>query len=250
MVDFNAKVKAKAFPKQEIYQLISSCEGEDIRVYLAMSFAMANRSGELLPYQHYKTTYKKDSDGRLLQVAGDKGNYAVLDTKTPTWVSQGVNVSDIEYEYDSEGKVELIVIKRVPVFKTKQMSFGEGYIYRVGNPLFDEIVAWINKRKALVTLSNPLVYLFELPEGRTPERFFWSFKKRVQKEVRKHLVGNLIQFKLHSLRSSRATDASEASGGDVFYVQAITRHRDVRNLQQYVQPVHMKRDIKKYEGGR
>jgi len=250
MVDFSAKVKAKAFPKPEIYGLINKCEGEDIRVYLAMSFAMANRSGELLPYQHYKKTYQRDMNGKLMVVHGDRGDYAVLATSTPTLTSQGVNVSDIDYDYDDKGEVELIIIHKVPVFKTKKLTFGEGYIYREGNPFFQEILGFINKRKELVVSKNKPVFLFELPEGKTPERFFWSFKRRVQKEVKKHLVGNLVEFKLHSLRSSRATDAAEASGGDIFYVQAITRHRDVRNLQQYVQPVHMKQDIRKYEGAK
>ena len=62
------------------------------------------------------------------------------------------------------------------------------------------------------------------------------------------MSGDLLEFKLHSLRSSRATDAAEVSGGDIFYVQAITRHRELKNLQQYVQPVQMEQKIKKYEG--
>lgn len=248
MVDFSAKVKAKAFPKQEIYALISKVEGEDIRVYLAMSFAMANRSGELLPYQHYSTTYKKDNEGNLMKVKGIKSDYAIVDTRTPSWVSNGVNVSKIHYKYDSEGQPELIIVDEVPVFKTKKLTFEKGYIYREGNPFFGEILNFVNKRKALLSSKNREVFLFELPKDKPAERYFWWFKKRVQKEIKKHLSGDLLEFKIHSLRSSRATDAAEASGGDIFYVQAITRHRELKNLQQYVQPVQMEQKIRKYEG--
>lgn len=248
MVDFSAKVKAKAYPKEEIYNLIGKITDPEIRVYLTMSFAMANRSGELLPYQHYSTKYMKDSDGNLLKVKGVKGDYGVIESRTPSWVSYGVDVGKIHYKYDSEGEVEIIVIDEIPVFKTRKMTFDKGYIYRGGNPFFDEIKRYIDNRKALLSPSKRVVYLFEKEAGDTPERFFWRFKKRVQKAINKVLPGSMIDFKIHSLRTSRATDSAEVSGGDIFYVQAITRHRELKNLQQYVQPVQMEKKIKKYEG--
>jgi hypothetical protein len=248
VVDFSAKVKAKAYPKEEIYALINKITDLDIRVYLAMSFAMANRSGELLPYQHYSTKYMKDNEGNLLKVKGDKGDYGVIESRTPSWVSYGVDVGKIHYKYDSEGEAEIIVIDEVPVFKTRQMTFDKGYIYRGGNPFFNEIKNYIDNRKSFLSINKRVVYLFEKESGDTPERFFWRFKKRVQKAVKEILPGGMIDFKLHSLRTSRATDSAEASGGDIFYVQAITRHRELKNLQQYVQPVQMEKKIKQYEG--
>jgi integrase len=253
-MDSITEFKSKAYPRQDIFRVIDSIKEPTLRVYLALTFFMACRSGELLPYQHYKTTYEKNAEGKMMKVKAEDGStYGKVLARTPEYVSLGVAVDDISYEFSEDKKIDMIIFNKLPVFKSKRKAFDKGYVVKTNNPFFDEIVAWIEHKKKIqadlreqrLIKDRRIVYLFDLPDGYTPERYYWAKKKQVQRLVKKYLPG----FRLHSLRSSRATDAAELSHGDIFYVQGITRHRDIRNLQQYVQPVHMKEKARQYEGG-
>jgi len=261
---FGAKVKAESYPKEEIFDLINKIRAvnptnkqltKQIKVYLAMTYFMANRSGELLPYLHYKTKYEKGEDGKTLFVQGIRSVYPMLKDTKPVSKTLGSKVKEIKYRYDSNNQVKMIIVK-VPVFKSKGLPEEPAYIPRKGNPFFSEILDYINvlkekdiKREIDDQDYSP-VYLFGnisvdedgLCDAWEIQRFFWSFKKQVQLAINKVKPG----FKLHSLRSSRATDAAESSKGDIFYVQGVTRHRDLKNLEQYVKPVKMEQKVEDY----
>jgi hypothetical protein len=252
-LSFTNKVKAQAYPKQDIFNLINLLDHEKYRlerVYLATSFSLANRSGELLPYQHYNSTYERHDDGKLVLIKGEQEGsvYAKRLTHIPSYVSNGVNVSTITYKYDNDNNVDMIVFNQIPVFKSKVITYEPGLIYRKTNPFFDEILTYINERKALPANKLNPTWLFEKPIEQSHERFFWSFKKRVQKAIKKVLPAGMSDFVLHSLRTSRATDAAEKSAGNIFYVKSITRHRSIKNLEQYVQSINLERDVRKFEG--
>jgi hypothetical protein len=251
-LSFSNSVKAKAYPKQDIFNLINLLDKDKYhieRIYLAITFSLANRSGELLPYQHYTTTYERDSEGRLIIVKGEKSNYAKIKSRIPSGVSNGIDVSDIEFRYDSNNEVDLIIFNKIPVFKAKVITYDSGMIYRKSTPFFDEILKYIVERKALPIDKVNRVWLFPKPENVTHEHYFWSFKKRVQTAIKKVLPAGMSGFVLHSLRTSRATDSAEISKGDVFYVKGVTRHRSIKNLEQYVQKVNMEKKTREYEGG-
>ena len=255
---FNNKVKAERYPQEDIFRLINKIERKESRIYLIMSYYMANRSGELLPYLHYKTTYAKDSKTKkTLMKQGKRSVYPILKTKKPVSLTKGPIVSDIRYKYDDEGNPRMIIVP-VPVFKTKGLPFEEAYIPRKNNPYFKEVYDYIEQRKQRDVERKhflpkdkyyPLGLFgeFDIDEKGLIDigeiqRYFWRFKKRVQTEIYKFAPG----FKLHSLRTSRATNAAEQSKGDIFYVQGVTRNRDLKNLEQYVKPVQMEKKVEEY----
>jgi hypothetical protein len=164
-MDFGAKVKSEGYPKQEIFKLIDDIQpksndadhiqlAKEIRVYLAMTYFIASRSGELLPYIHYKSKYQKDpKTKKTLFVNGKKGPYPILArTKTgkkmrrPISKTLGPFVKDIKYRYDENDEAKMIVVS-VPVFKNKDIPYETGYIPRKGNPFFGEILCYINETK-------------------------------------------------------------------------------------------------------
>jgi hypothetical protein len=148
------------------------------------------------------------------------------------------------------------------VFKTKDIPYETGYIPRKGNPFFGEILDYINERKDLDNkrriekggLYYPVTLFGDVPvdwneeeerwehTAQLVERYFWRFKRQVYIAVKKVNPS----FKLHSLRVSRATDAAESSKGDIFFVQGVTRHRDIKNLEQYVKPVQIEKKVEDY----
>ena len=249
---FNSKVKSKAYPKQEIYNILRQVKNKEARVYLAMTYFMANRSGELLPYLHYKYKYAKDKKGKLVTYVASSGReYPLIKSRKPCNISLGVDVRGIVFKYDKQDNVRLILMS-VPVFKVKEIAYEVAYIVRKNNPFFEEILGFVEERRVVARkyFNKKPVYLFGdiKPNrlghysGRVVERFFWSFKKRVQYALKRIEPG----FRVHSLRVSRATSAADESGGDIFYVQGVTRHRDLKNLEQYVKPVRMEEKVEKY----
>jgi len=253
-LSFNNKVKAQAYSKESIYELIGLLDKDKYaieRVYLAITFSLANRSGELLPYQHYTSTYERNAEGKLLLIKGDTEGvvYAKRLTHYPSYVSNGVDVATITYKYDNNNNIDMIVFDKIPVFKSKTITTEPGVILKTGNPFFEEILAYIKQRQALPANKLNRVWLFQKPDNTTHERFFWTFKKRVQKAIKQVLPAGMSDFVLHSLRTSRATDAASKSKGNIFYVKSITRHRSIKNLEQYVQTINLENDVRQYEGG-
>jgi len=252
-LSFTNTVKAQAYPKESIYELIGLLDKDKYvveRIYLAITFSLANRSGELLPYQHYTSTYERNAEGKLLIIKGEHEGvvYGKRLTYVPSYVSNGVDVATITYKYDNDNNIDMIIFNKIPVFKSKKIIEEPGILIKKDNPFFEEILSYIKGRQALPGNKTNRVWLFPKPENTTHERYFWTFKKRVQKAIKEVLPASMSDFVLHSLRTSRATDASYKSKGNIFYVKSITRHRSIKNLEQYVQAINLEKDVRQYEG--
>lgn len=227
-------VKGKAFSQERVFEVILSIQGNDLRVYAALLYWLACRSGELLPYAHYKSRYSKRK--------GEHGTRRLL-KKRFSHITYGVDIDSVEVSED------LIRFKEVPVFKLRKGQNKEGFVFRKNNPLFTDIREWVLKRKALrEELQDKgelnTVYLFSSGDFGVGEvnRFFWMFKKRLERALK--LVDK--SFSVHSLRVSRATVAGNASG-DAFYVRDITGHSSVEMAGQYVKGKRLFENMRKYE---
>ena len=236
------KVKTEAFTQERVIELIQTITKPKLRAYATILYWLACRAGEPLPYIHYEYKYKKDNQTQQL-IRDEKGN-PILESKTFKYASQGIEIDSIILE------PSFIKFNKIPVFKTKEIDYKEGFIPQKNNPLFVDLCAFIQERKTLreelKAQGNPrMFYLFE-PQNLTEKdtlNLYW----RMQKALIKELKSKEPNFKIHSLRVSRATQAGDASG-DPFYVQSITGHVSIEQASQYTKSRNFKDKFQKYEG--
>jgi hypothetical protein len=237
------QTKTNVIPQEDLWPLIQSIKDKKMRVYASLLYWLASRAGELLPYQHYKTIYKRDAKGKLIR--NSEGS-CLIESKTKIFESKGVSVSTIKVTPN------VIFFDAVPVFKSrKRTSSKPGIVPRKQNPLFEEISSFINERKALQETANKqaensgspptTIYLFEKESFlESDELFYWRFKKRLDRIMAKK------GFSTHSFRKTRLTKAADS--GDAFYVKAISGHAGIEMASQYVAPKNLFDSMKKYEG--
>ena len=229
-------------PKEDLFPLLLSIKQRDLRVYAGLLYWLACRAGELLPYQHYKTTYKRDKDGVLVR---DEKGFCEIESRQEIYSSPGIPISTIEV------KEKMILFSVIPVFKSKKKGETKiGIVPKKNNPLFADITTYINERKELQDKRNkeaensgsppPTVFLFETDLfNDTPELFFWRFKKRLDRVLAKK------HFSPHSLRKTRLTHIGQKTG-NVFYVKALSGHASIEMASEYVASKNLLDDMKKY----
>lgn len=234
--------KTQTISKQDLFPLLLSIKQKDLRVYAALLYWLACRAGELLPYQHYKTTYKRDSEGYLIR---NKKGFCEIQSKETTYSSPGIPVSSITI------KPKMILFSAIPIFKSKKKDHTKiGVVPKRNNPLFETIASYIEERKEIQEKENKkaensgkppaTVYLFESNLlGDTNELFFWRFKKRLDRILEKK------GYSSHSLRKSRLTHIGQKSG-NVFYVKALSGHASINMASEYVAEKNLLDDMKKY----
>ncbi len=237
------ETKTTAIPQQDLWPLVQSIRSKKMRVYASLLYWLAARAGELLPYQHYKTLYKRDENDQLIR---NINGSCKIESKTKVFESPGVPVSTIRVNPD------IIFFDAVPVFKSKkQTTTKPGIVPRKNNPLFEEITSYVNERKALQEVENKqaensgspptTIFLFDKESPyESSELFFWRFKKRLDRVMRKK------GFSTHSFRKTRLTKAAES--GDAYYVKAVSGHAGIEMASQYVAPKNLFESMKKYEG--
>ena len=237
------EIKTKVIPQEDLWPLISSIKDRKMRVYASLLYWLAARAGELLPYQHYKTKYKRDYAGKLIR--NEEGS-CLIASRLRLFESKGIPVSTIHV------KENIIFFDAVPVFKSKnKLSSKPGIVPKKNNPLFEEITSLVNERKALQELENKqaensgkppaTIFLFEKESVLdSDELFFWRFKKRLDRIMAK------TGFSPHSFRKTRLTKAAES--GDAYYVKALSGHSGIEMASQYVAPKNLFESMKKYEG--
>ena len=234
--------KAIVIPKEDLMPFLAGIKSPQTQTYACLLYWLACRSGELLPYTHYKLIYKRDEQGKL--VKDDSGNYVVV-SKSVSYDSPGVRVSDIHV---GENMIEF---DNIPVFKSKERNKTKnGFVPRKNNPLFDNIALYINNRKRLQDLENQkaldsgsspaTVWLFEkeFPTD-TNELFFWRFKKRLDRLLHKR------GWSSHSLRKTRLTHAGNVSG-DPYFVQELSGHASINMASEYVAKRKLFDSMRKY----
>jgi len=228
--------------KEDLFPLLLSIKQRDLRVYASLLYWLACRAGELLPYQHYKTTYKRNEKGELIR---DDRGFCEIESREEIYSSPGIPVSSIEV------KENMILFSAIPIFKSKKKGETKiGIVPKKNNPLFGDIASYISERKELQARRNSeaensgsppsTVYLFqtELLDD-TPELFFWRFKKRLDRVLSKK------GFSPHSLRKTRLTHIGQKSG-NVFYVKALSGHASISMASEYVASKNLLDDMKKY----
>ena len=226
--------EAPTYTFERIVEVISNISNIEDRVYAELLFWLACREGELAPYVHYKHKYTKGHDGEPPR----------LKDKKQLSCSFGLNVDNIELGD------EYITITNIPVFKTKNLSESKnGFVFKKGNPFFNDIYKYVAGRKAIRERQKELgdvtaVYLFDVVPGgvKSIQQDFWARRKRLER----HLKKADKDFRIHSLRRSRATIAGDASG-DVFYVRDLTGHKTVEMASRYVSKRRLFDSMKKYE---
>lgn len=239
--------KTRAIPEQDLFPLLLSIKKRKLQVYASLLYWLAARAGELLPYEHYKTTYKRDSEGKLIR--DDKG-HCIVETREKLFSSPGIPVSTIVVHKT------YIEFNQVPVFKSKkgfkETDYKTGIVPKAKNPVFESILSYVIERKAVQQKVNEeaensgsppaTIFLFEPEvEDVDGEHFFWRFKKQLDR------VMNAKGFSTHSLRKTRATKAGNDSG-DAYYVQSITGHASINMASEYVAKKRLLDNMKKYEG--
>jgi len=239
--------KTRPIPQQDLFPLLQSIHKRKLQVYASLLYWLAARAGELLPYEHYKTTYKKDEKGKALR---DEKGHCIIESREKLFSSPGVLVSTINV---NKTYIEFL---QVPVFKSKkglkETDFKTGIVPKAKNPLFSVILSYVEERKALQDKANKeaensgvppaTVFLFDKEEQDLDgEHFFWRFKKQLDR------VMSAKGFSSHSLRKTRATKAGNDSG-DAFYVQSLTGHSSIGMASEYVAKRRLLDNMKKYEG--
>ena len=230
---------APTYSFNRIVEVLSSISDREDRVYAYLLFWLACREGEIIPYAHFKHKYSK-KEGEI------KGK--LLDKKHLT-NTFGINIDDVHIENDDVLGL-YIDIDKVPVFKTKDLDRSKnGLIFAKGNPFFNEILGYVRERKQLREQQKEsgdmqAVYLFPVPAGGWAEiqRSFWTRRKRLDR----HLKLADKEFRIHSLRRSRASIAGNNSG-DVFYVRNLTGHKSIEMASTYVAKRKLLDSMKKYE---
>lgn len=230
--------KAEAYNMQEVLDALKGIKDQKLRVYGAITLYLAARSGEIMPYRHYHYEYERNDEGKVMKTKSQDGStkYASKRKVISSYDSPGIEVSSILI-------LEDYIKFKVPVFKCKELVYDSAFIFKKNNPFFDEIKEYIIARKILKEQVNKPVYLFQAPGD--VEKFFYSFKRRFARAFKKQLPG----AKVHSLRKSMATYAAVISGGDVFFVKGVTRHRKLETLTEYVAPVKLEKQFRSYLEG-
>jgi integrase len=237
--------KTTVKPEEELIPLLQSIQPPKLQTYAALLYWLACRAGELLPYTHYKTTYKKNLETKKL-VKDINGNF-IIEKREKVFETPGIPVSTIKV------MDEWIEFTSIPVFKSKENNKTKtGFVPKKNNPLFQTILKYVAERKAIQTIEYEktkengslirTVYLFERElAGETNQQFFWRFKKALERYM------NYSGYTIHSLRKTRATKAGNISG-DPYYVQSITGHASISMASEYVQSKKLFDSMKRYEG--
>jgi len=230
-------------PDQELFPLLQSIKNKKLRIYATLLYYLAARAGELMPYQHYKTFYKKDEQGKLLR---DENNRGIMLHKIMKNESPGVKVSTIEIMNNG------IQFNSLPVFKAKEIKEKTGFVQKKDNPLYNDVLSYVLERKELQEKENKIaehsdvppkiIYLFDkdYPEE-TREQYFWRIRKRLYRIMYKQ------GYRIHSLRKTRLSQAGNISG-DPFYVKSLSGHATINMADEYVQGKNLRDMMKKYEG--
>jgi len=238
------ETKTVPIPMEDLFPILQSIDTLKMRVYASLLYWLAARAGELLPYQHYKTVYKRDEKGNLIR---DHKGFCEIESRTELYSSLGVPVSTIRVEED------IIFFDSIPVFKSKKKGLTKaGIVPRKKNPLFEDITSFVSQRKQLQEKANTeaensgkppaTIYLFEKElESESNEQFFWRFKKRLDRLLSKK------GYSSHSFRKTRLTRAGNVSG-DVFYVKALSGHSGINMASEYVAKKNLFDNMKRYEG--
>jgi hypothetical protein len=235
------KVKTSPIGVGEMLQAFSSLHSLELKVYGYLTYALACRAGELLPYPHYKTVYEKLENGKYKAMSKQFVSYSL-----------GVSVASISY-LDLNGKVidgsnkDLVLAIRfdkIPVFKQPENTTKTGFVFRKGNPFFPFILNYVESRKVVqVATKGKLVYLFAPTEEIDLGGYFYRFKRRFERAMKKVLP----EFHVHQLRVTRASVAGDLSGNP-FYVQELTGHANILQAAAYTKSKGLYDKIKKYEG--
>lgn len=234
--------KTPVIPKEDLFPLLLSIKQRDLRVYAGLLYWLACRAGELLPYQHYKTTYKRDKEDKLVR---DEKGFCEIVSREEIYSSPGIPISSIEIKKD------MILFSAIPIFKSKKKGETKiGIVPKKNNPLFEEITSLISERKEVQEKLNKeaensgrppaTVYLFQTELfNDTPELFFWRFKKRLDRVLARK------GFSPHSLRKTRLTHIGQKTG-NVFLVKALSGHASISMASEYVASKNLLDDMKKY----
>jgi len=239
--------KTRAIPEQDLFPLLQSIKNTQLKVYASLLYWLAARAGELLPYEHYQTKYKRDKKNQLIR---DKKGHCIVESRIKLFTSPGIPFSTIQV------KDNYIEFLQVPVFKTKkgikETDYKTGLISKNKNPVYEDILNYVLKKKKIQEAKNKAaensgsppdtIYLFSKGvEDKDSEHFFWRFKKRLDRVMWKK------GFTTHSLRKSRLTKAGNSSG-DVFFVKDISGHKSIGMASEYVAKKRLLDNMKKYEG--
>lgn len=227
--------KAIAYPIEQVIAAIQSIASKELRIYGAITLYLATRSGEIMPYRHYSYTYEKNSEGKTMKTIAKDGQtkYPSKRTIIKQYDSPGIEVTSIRV---FENRIEF----NLPVFKCKQPTQDIGFIFKKNNPFYEEIKEYILSKQLQRRILNKPVYLFQA--NGNVEKYFYNFKKRFIRALQKQIPG----AKVHSLRKTMATHAANISGGNIFFVKGVTRHRKLETLNEYVAPVQLKNQFEKY----
>ena len=230
--------KSLAYNMNQIITALSSIKDRQLRVYGAITLYLATRSGEIMPYRHYHYKYELNTEGKVMKAISNDGEstYASKRVVLSTQDSPGIDVATISVY---KNRIEFVV----PVFKCKKKVEEKAYIYSKGNPFFVEIQNYILERQARRKVIGKPVYLFEATDCDV-EKYFHNFKKRFIRALQKQLPG----AKVHSLRKTMATYAAIISGGNIFFVKGVTRHRKLETLNEYVAPIQLQKQFEEYLG--
>ncbi len=227
-----------------MWATLNAIQPPKLQTYAALLYWLACRAGELLPYTHYKITYKKDENGKLLY---DKNRKAIVVSRETNYTSPGIPVSTVTVQDN------YIEFSEIPVFKSRNKdTVKAGIVPAKNNPLYSQITSYVLERKAVQQKFNEeasesgsppvTVYLFEKElESESDLQFFWRFKKQLERFMNKK------GFTVHSLRVTRATDVGNVSG-DAFYVQSITGHASINMAGEYVKKKKLIDSMKRYGG--
>jgi hypothetical protein len=236
-------IKSKTIPEEMLWPILNSIHPTKLRIYATLLYCLACRSGELLPYTHYKIKYKKTNKGKLIR--NENGN-PIIEKRIINYESEGIPVSTIKLKKD------LIEFNEIPNFKTRTKEYKTGFVAKKICPLFKEIYDYVFERKqsqkeedekAINSGVPPkTIYLFEKDFPlESNEQFYWRVKKQLQRFLSKK------GFTVHSLRVTRATKAGNDSG-NVYYVQSITGHKNINMASEYVKKRNLLDNMKRYEG--